>query len=93
MKKKFAFILLAIIATLFVVTSCANAPGVPGTPDVYGFWWGLWNGITVWFSFFGRLFTDGRIVIYAINNTGLGYDFGFWLGTGGFVSILRMFSK
>jgi len=56
--------------------------------DPYGFLSGLWHGMTVPFSFFGRLFSDD-IAIYAINNNGKWYDFGFWLGVGGLVSGIK----
>ena len=51
---------------------------VTGSPA--GFWWGLWNGWTLPFSFIGSLIYDD-IAIYAVNNNGGWYDFGFLLGT------------
>ena len=52
------------------------------TSDPYGFWSGLWHGLIAPFSFIGSLFSD-NIAIYAYNNTGGWYDFGFLLGVGG----------
>jgi len=75
-------VLVLVVAMLFV--GCADA--VPyevmtdESPD--GFWWGLWHGIVVPFSFIGSLF-DSDIAIYSVNNNGGWYDFGFWLGVGG----------
>ena len=51
------------------------------TPDPYGFWSGLWHGWIAFFSFIGSLFSDD-IAMYAVNNNGAWYDFGFWLGIG-----------
>jgi hypothetical protein len=44
-----------------------------------GFWWGLWNGLTVGCAFIGSLFSD-EIALYDIYNNGGWYDFGFWVG-------------
>lgn len=46
-----------------------------------GFWWGLWNGLTIGFSFIGSLFND-TIAIYDVNNNGGWYDWGFNTGVG-----------
>lgn len=46
-----------------------------------GFWYGLWHGVILPFSFLGTLFSD-KISIYAIYNNGGWYDFGFFLGVG-----------
>ena len=48
-----------------------------------GFWYGLWHGMTFPFAWLGSLFSDS-IAIYAIYNNGGWYDFGFFLGLGGF---------
>ncbi len=49
------------------------------TKNAYGFFGGLWHGIIVPASFVGSLFFDD-IAIYAYNNTGGWYDFGFVIG-------------
>jgi uncharacterized membrane protein len=46
------------------------------------FFSGFWHGIIFPFAFIGSLF-DSDIAIYAVNNSGGWYDFGFWLGVGG----------
>jgi hypothetical protein len=79
MKKLFSFLVLALLmvscADQEVITECVvNEP--------YGFWSGLWHGMITPFSFIGSLFSD-NIAVYAINNTGGWYDFGFLLGVGG----------
>ena len=73
--------------SLFILlfTSCADvSPNVNAciTSDPYGFWSGLWHGIIVPFSWIGSLFSDS-IAIYAYDNSGGWYDFGFMLGVGG----------
>jgi hypothetical protein len=50
--------------------------------EPYGFWGGLWHGLTFPISFFGSLL-DSDIAMYAVNNNGGWYNFGFWLGAGG----------
>lgn len=72
--------------TLFVLlflTSCAD---VETTTEClkgyqYGFWAGIWHGWIAPISFIGSLFNDD-IAVYAANNTGGWYTFGFLLGIG-----------
>lgn len=77
--------LLALVA----LSGCAHSPNVqaciPPTDHVYGFWGGAWHGFIMGFSFIGSLFDD-TIKVYAINNNGGWYDFGF---VGGFFVILK----
>ena len=77
-----SILLSILILSLFV--SCADT--VPYEVLVndapYGFWGGLWHGICFPISFIGSVFMED-VSIYAINNTGGWYDFGFWLGVGG----------
>lgn len=65
--------------------SCADVEHVQyaGTGHIYGFWGGLWHGMIAFFSFGGSLFSD-EIAVYAVNNNGGWYDFGFCLGIGVF---------
>lgn len=57
---------------------------MPEAEHTYGFWAGLWHGMIAPFAWIGSLFYDD-IAIYAINNNGGWYDFGFVLGIGGIV--------
>lgn len=80
-KLSYAFYIL-LVTLLF--TGCADvSPHVTDciTSNPYGFWSGLWHGITVAFSWVGSLLSDD-IAIYAYNNNGGWYDFGFVLGIG-----------
>ena len=85
--------LLILTATLLLVSGCADVTPVSDciiTTEPYGFWSGLWHGMILPFSFIGRLFSDD-IAIYAINNNGRWYDFGFVFGTGGIATIVKGF--
>lgn len=66
---------------VFLLVSCAEVTVIDecrkGEPA--GFWSGLWHGLIAPFSFVMSLFSD-RIAMYAINNNGGWYDFGFVLG-------------
>jgi hypothetical protein len=76
--------LLILFLTLSLV-SCADTEVVDNCVDeksTYGFWGGLWHGIIAPISFFGALIWDD-ISMYALNNNGGWYDFGFILGVGG----------
>jgi len=81
MKKNIIFILLI---TLVILSGCAQQIDVSScitNMEIYGFWGGLWHGIISPFTFIGSLFNND-ITIYAINNNGGWYNFGFVLGAG-----------
>ena len=69
------------ICLLFV--SCAESTSVKEclVNEPYGFFSGLWHGFISPLSFIGSLFID-EIAMYAVNNNGGWYDFGFVLGAG-----------
>ena len=84
MKNKKIFIAFFLMALVIIVSSCADVTNVANCTagvEPYGFWNGLWHGFISWFSFFGSLFSDD-IALYAVNNNGGWYDFGFVLGAG-----------
>lgn len=74
---------ILILACLIPLSSCADVQHVEDclTYSTYGFWSGLWHGFIAPFSFIGSLFSD-EIALYAVNNNGGWYDFGFVLGAG-----------
>jgi hypothetical protein len=75
--------LIVLLVLGFVMISCADVTSIDACvyDDPYGFWGGLWHGIIAPFSFIGSLFFDD-IAMYAVNNNGGWYDFGFVLGAG-----------
>ncbi|MCF8034868.1 MAG: hypothetical protein K9K66_16480 [Desulfarculaceae bacterium] len=71
-----------------LISGClAGTSGPFGPQDPAGFFAGLWHGFIAWISFILSLFTEVRM--YAVDNTGAGYNLGFligmacWLGGGG----------
>jgi hypothetical protein len=76
-------ILIFLLFSTMFLTGCADVTLVQEcvTDDPYGFWGGLWHGLISPISFFGSIFTDD-IAMYAKNNNGGWYDFGFVLGAG-----------
>jgi hypothetical protein len=70
----FIIIILSGCADTETINECINN-------DPYGFWSGLWHGWISPLSFIGSLFSDD-IAMYAVNNSGGWYDFGFVLGAG-----------
>ena len=73
-----------LIALLCVyLTGCADSMSFSQAAgaDPVGFWSGLWHGAILPLAWIGSLFSDS-IAIYAINNNGGWYDFGFFLGVG-----------
>jgi len=79
MKKKTPFIICILIA--IVLTGCAETVQLEKFSETYGFIGGLWHGFIAPFSFICSLFLD-NVAMYAVNNSGGWYDFGFVLGAG-----------
>lgn len=67
--------ILAGCANKEVVTSCLKG-------HTYGFLGGLWHGFIAPFDLLAMIFRDD-ITVYAQNNNGVFYAFGFVLGSGG----------
>lgn len=72
-----------LVFLTFMLSSCAEALPVQECLDAvpYGFLGGLWHGFIAPFSFVVGLFMDD-VALYAVNNNGSWYDFGFVLGAG-----------
>lgn len=83
MKKRIVTLITVTLIAIILFSGCADVTSIDEcvTDEPYGFWSGLWHGIVAPFSFFGSLFSN-NIAMYAINNTGGWYDFGFVIGTG-----------
>lgn len=81
-----SLLILLLAATL---TGCADTMTFQqaAVAEPVGFWYGLWHGVTFPIAWIGSLIDDS-IAIYAINNNGGWYDFGFFLGVGGFSATL-----
>jgi len=79
--KNALFIYLFLMVLIF--TGCADVTSIAEcvTDKPAGFLWGLWHGIIAPVSFVGSLFIDD-VAMYAVNNTGGWYDFGFVIGAG-----------
>ena len=82
MKK--SVLILSTIALCCFISSCADVqpniqPCLQG--HIYGFWGGLWHGIIAPFACIGSLISDD-IAVWAVNNNGGWYTFGFFLGLG-----------
>lgn len=75
---------LALLALVVLLSGCAeNVPVdacLPGDP--YGFWGGLWHGLIAPIDLIAMLFRD-NVTVFAQNNNGAWYAFGFLLGSGG----------
>jgi hypothetical protein len=73
-----SLILMAILqgcAQKEIVTECLKG-------HTYGFWSGLWHGFIAPFDLIAMLFKDD-VTVFAQNNNGVGYAFGFLIGSGG----------
>ena len=76
--------LLPFLAILLLLTSCSNSENVSTCLDgyTYKFWGGLWHGIIAPVDLIISLFRDD-VTVYAQNNNGAWYAFGFIIGSGG----------
>lgn len=72
-----------ILLTVLVLTGCADVTPIENcaVDEPAGFLWGLWHGLIAPVSFIGSLFLDD-VAMYAVNNNGGWYDFGFVIGAG-----------
>ncbi len=74
---------LALVVFTMLLTGCADVTNIDACrqSEPYGFFGGLWHGIIAPVSFVISLFSD-NVAMYAVNNTGGWYDFGFVVGAG-----------
>lgn len=79
------FLILSGCADYVPLEQAANIPKV-------GFWHGLWHGIIFPIAWVISLFSKST-AIYAIYNNGGWYDFGFFIGVGGFSASLFVSKK
>ena len=83
MKKKIIFTAM-VLMIIFLLSGCADVQHVQRCVEghIYGFWGGLWYGMIAPFAFVGSWFSDD-IAVWAINNNGGWYTFGFLIGISG----------
>ena len=85
--KNLIYILAAF--TLLIMTGCADVSHIQyldPTEHTYGFWGGTWHGMITFPSFIGSLIWDD-VAVYAVENNGAWYNFGF---VGGFFLMLKI---
>lgn len=89
--KRFTFIILIVLLMVVLLTGCADVSDITyNNPNeyVYGFWEGTWHGMIMFPSFIASLIWDD-VAVYAVNNNGGWYNFGF---VGGFFMIIKIFT-
>jgi hypothetical protein len=78
--------IVLIFSALFIIflASCSNSENIDACLDgyTYRFWGGLWHGIIAPIDLVISLFRND-VTVYAPNNNGTWYAFGFVLGSGG----------
>lgn len=81
--KKLIFLTLSLIIVAMLFSSCAEVQHIDAckTGHTYGFLGGLWHGIIAPVSFVISLFSD-NVAVWAVNNNGGWYTFGFLIGVG-----------
>lgn len=75
---------LLIACMLLFLSSCVLNQNVAECVDgkTFGFWHGLWHGIIAPIDLVVMIFNK-KYAVYAANNTGAWYAFGFIIGSGG----------
>ncbi len=83
-KQKATAIILLGLFGLLLLSSCENQEIVDDclSGKTYGFWAGLWHGIIAPIDLVIMLFNE-KVTVFAQNNTGFWYAFGFIIGSGG----------
>jgi hypothetical protein len=76
--------ILFLFLILILLSSCQNKESVDAclTGHTYGFWGGLWHGIIAPIDLVAMLFSE-KVTVFAQNNNGAWYAFGFLIGSGG----------
>ncbi len=85
MNKKYFFGLLGLaVLAVVLLSGCAHREIVTQCLQghTYGFWGGLWHGLISPFDLIGMLIYND-VTVFAQNNNGAWYAFGFILGSGG----------
>ena len=82
--KKTILYITSGLLLLLLFSSCANKENVHEClhGPTFGFLGGLWHGVIAPFDLIGMLFRDD-VSVYAVNNNGAWYAFGFLIGSGG----------
>jgi hypothetical protein len=77
-------IALCFLMCAVLLTACADRETVTQcvSGEPYGFWGGLWHGLIAPFDLICMIWSD-HVTVYATNNNGGWYAFGFMLGIGG----------
>ena len=77
-------IILLLFATLLILSGCSKKEVVSEClkGHTYGFWGGLWHGIIAPIDLIAMLWRDD-VTVFAVNNNGIWYAFGFVIGSGG----------
>lgn len=77
---------MLLLLVLFIFSSCAQTENIEACvnpTETRGFLFGLLHGFIAPLAFIISFFMDD-VAVYAVNNSGGWYDFGFLLGIGGF---------
>ncbi|MCK9218903.1 MAG: hypothetical protein M0P47_02495 [Bacteroidales bacterium] len=76
--------MLSLFLIVIIFTGCANKEVVASClkGHTFGFWGGLWHGIIAPIDLIAMLWRDD-VSVFAQNNNGAWYAFGFIIGSGG----------
>ncbi len=86
MKNNYVLVISIAFVLIMMMASCAEPQPIDPciqTDETHGFLFGLLHGFLAPLTFLISLVSD-NVAMYAVNNSGGWYDFGFLLGIGGF---------
>ena len=78
MKKKMIILCIFLVGSVFLLTGCIPGDGTYTSSHPAGFFWGIWHGWVAPVSLIIGIFSR-NIRVYEAANTGLWYDFGFYM--------------
>ena len=83
LRSLFPFAALGLLFVFFI-SGCSNYEDVSACLDgkTYGFWHGIWHGIIAPVNLIAMIWRED-VTVFAPNNNGIWYAFGFVLGSGG----------
>lgn len=86
--------LILLLVLSLIVGGCAESVPVdiPEGYELYDFWDGLVHGWVYAFAFWGKVF-GYDVSLYGVNNVGIWYDAGFFLGIGSLVQTASKVAK
>ena len=90
--KKSLLVIALVLGLVVLLSGCLATESMAPTSKIAGFFLGVWHGWTAPIALIIRLFNPA-IRIYAANNAGWWYEFGYYVAIGGGFGTFSLFRK